>query len=748
MPTNPFLTSILEKKKEYFEEKHRVGLRIHPRKIEIDGLHCYNVENCRKEIDKIVFVAEIPLKGFQVMYLKMKYQRKLEEMKRACENFTIPAATKSQSCLDSDYIVFVKGRRRDVEQVETELQQIFDDDLKDDSFSVRCCEGKLLFREREWNYAKIDFETKHKILVWFQKGCFSPSTDRASRQQLALYSKYKKVTVDFKIYGKSASVDHFRRVIEDMESEEMIEEKIYLPSIHLRQSIKAAIANKQLEISDSVSVNFCQASGQSTILLLHAYSPNSEDVKAAKSKIEGFICMLEHRKDVKYTSTTSIPCEDKLVALVLNKTPELVKEALPLKIKKCSELSFQMDPNPFFKLTTTSNSSEDAKLSIEALIGRIQADMGTVTVDVEPLLKPFFYGTAYPRLCSQLKEKYHVLFNFPSNLKPGCCNSRQSSALGFPTGLMSLEPICRSLGHEHEMITVVLKGPKQNLKEAEDMLKERLSGCKKIESIPLKSSSDSIKKEIKQVADKHGVHVTFRGQDYDSSATVQGVDTAVASTLPEMQKVVIGNIERLIAEGQMTKFPQEWEPQSTIVEIFDVSKGTREWQTVSGKFKASMRRSTIRRIQRIQNMCLWEKYAQEKKRMEKKNNGAHNEKDLFHGSSKTKPHNIYNSESGFDMRFSAEGMWGIANYFAVDASYSNSYVYSCSHQKQMFLAKVLTGDSFLSSPNKALRMPPLKRATAGVQLEYDTVTGHTHGCEVYMTYDNHKAYPAYLITYM
>ena len=47
------------------------------------------------------------------------------------------------------------------------------------------------------------------------------------------------------------------------------------------------------------------------------------------------------------------------------------------------------------------------------------------------------------------------------------------------------------------------------------------------------------------------------------------------------------------------------------------------------------------------------------------------------------------------MRFSAKGMWGEANYFAVNASYSNSYAHSngIAGQRQMFLAKVLTGDS-------------------------------------------------------
>jgi hypothetical protein len=46
---------------------------------------------------------------------------------------------------------------------------------------------------------------------------------------------------------------------------------------------------------------------------------------------------------------------------------------------------------------------------------------------------------------------------------------------------------------------------------------------------------------------------------------------------------------------------------------------------------------------------------------------------LFHGSKSTKPDKIYESEEGFDIRFSQGGMWGYANYFAVNASYSNEY---------------------------------------------------------------------------
>ncbi len=68
----------------------------------------------------------------------------------------------------------------------------------------------------------------------------------------------------------------------------------------------------------------------------------------------------------------------------------------------------------------------------------------------------------------------------------------------------------------------------------------------------------------------------------------------------------------------------------------------------------------------------------------------------------------------------------------------------------MFLVKVLTGDSHSCPSNGSLRMPPVKnQGSTGqfAQMKYDTVTGNTNGSDVYMTYDNDKSYPAYLITY-
>jgi hypothetical protein len=46
---------------------------------------------------------------------------------------------------------------------------------------------------------------------------------------------------------------------------------------------------------------------------------------------------------------------------------------------------------------------------------------------------------------------------------------------------------------------------------------------------------------------------------------------------------------------------------------------------------------------------------------------------LYHGTSQTAPDLIYGGREGFDMNFSPGGMWGIGNYFAVNASYSDNY---------------------------------------------------------------------------
>ena len=68
---------------------------------------------------------------------------------------------------------------------------------------------------------------------------------------------------------------------------------------------------------------------------------------------------------------------------------------------------------------------------------------------------------------------------------------------------------------------------------------------------------------------------------------------------------------------------------------------------------------------------------------------------LFHGSSVTSPEVIFQSEEGFDLRFSNNGYWGRAVYFAKNSFYSNAYCYTNVKEgnRQMFYAKVNLGHS-------------------------------------------------------
>ena len=213
--------------------------------------------------------------------------------------------------------------------------------------------------------------------------------------------------------------------------------------------------------------------------------------------------------------------------------------------------------------------------------------------------------------------------------------------------------------------------------------------------------------------------------------------------------------------------PIEWEPQSDSIELKDVSQGLSEWNKILHRMQETIPNVNLVSIKRIQNEFLWEKYCQHKERMGRKGAERINEMELFHGTRLNPPEDIYMSEEGFDMRFSREGMWGHGNYFAESAQYSRGYAYTkqdsvqlCSYKPfgrygvrtsntvlQIFLVKVLTGDSYASPSNNTLRMPPYKPSISSEKVRYDTVNGVTNGSKVYITYSNDKAYPLYLISF-
>ena len=209
---------------------------------------------------------------------------------------------------------------------------------------------------------------------------------------------------------------------------------------------------------------------------------------------------------------------------------------------------------------------------------------------------------------------------------------------------------------------------------------------------------------------------------------------------------------------QCVEFPSHWEGHSEGEEwkIVPVSPRSAKFKQIAARFTSTMPYATIERVERVQNRVLWARYHDCKERLERDLPSA-GEKHLFHGTRQTDPKDIYSGDAGFDVGHSRGGMWGVGNYFAVNASYSRHYAhtknvlgYSVPLSK-MLVAKVLTGLAFVSPPRSELRFPP-ERADTGaregrVRHRYNSVQGTTGGSEVYITYSNEQAYPAYVISY-
>lgn len=314
-----------------------------------------------------------------------------------------------------------------------------------------------------------------------------------------------------------------------------------------------------------------------------------------------------------------------------------------------------------------------------------------------------------------------------------------------------------------------LRGPIDNLETAKQKVKDKLESLATFRNVPLPVVSTlALKQKLCSIARRHSVSSSIRddGKPKHSGAShrrfsqvirIEGAEHLVDKAVTEVQGEIIefqSQSSSASASQADTQYPPEWEAQTSTSQLFELDKYSREWIQITSKFRETMPDAEILSIKRIQNKWLWGRYSQHKDRMHEKNSGVVNEKDLWHGSRKSSADNIYACEEGFDMRHSSEGLWGQANYFAEKASYSDKYAFkSTGSTKELLLAKVLTGDSFDSPPDGSLRMPPEKPKSSqlsSVQLKnlrYDSVTGVTCSCRVYMTYSNDKAYPAYLVCY-
>ena len=252
-------------------------------------------------------------------------------------------------------------------------------------------------------------------------------------------------------------------------------------------------------------------------------------------------------------------------------------------------------------------------------------------------------------------------------------------------------------------------------------------------------------------------HVKIELQDSGEDYVIKldGFKAHVTIVENQLKDVYIKSLEDVQKQDRLSqaKFPDNWEAHASneTIRVVPLVNNSPEWVRVAAQFNQSSRR-TIRSIERVQNKWLWKKYQQIKDSF-KEIEMNENELTVFHGTRTTDPELIYKGSEGFDFRHSSQGMWGKANYFAVNASFCESYQYTdpVTNANKILQVKLLAGNVIHSPANSSLTMPPLLPNSLNqhfVGQRYDTVSGdHSAGSKIYMVYTNERAYPEYLITY-
>jgi len=167
------------------------------------------------------------------------------------------------------------------------------------------------------------------------------------------------------------------------------------------------------------------------------------------------------------------------------------------------------------------------------------------------------------------------------------------------------------------------------------------------------------------------------------------------------------------------------------------------------KFLQGLAAFEVVKIEKIFNCVIYDKFANEFNRVIRKNPEKKLKdicKHLFHGTRASDPKLLYQGEEGLDIRFAAAGMYGTGSYFANNSHYSTGYAFNAGNGlMQMFVCTVLVGDFVCLPANNQLRIPPLKDVNDPTKGRYDSVCNQ--GAGHWITYDNSKAYPGYLISY-
>ncbi|XP_038044945.1 uncharacterized protein LOC119719550 [Patiria miniata] len=183
-----------------------------------------------------------------------------------------------------------------------------------------------------------------------------------------------------------------------------------------------------------------------------------------------------------------------------------------------------------------------------------------------------------------------------------------------------------------------------------------------------------------------------------------------------------------------------------------LNKQSWEFQSILAEFTAAD--LTVKKIERVENKDLWEKFEFERNRMQK-NTTEVNEVYLFHGTTADKEQICH---EGLDQRLSRIGYFGRGIYFSNDPRKCVSYTQSDKANPQtslqttctIYKCRALLGNMKVYPPGqhaKTLkREPEVENQEPGGPKYYDSVKGHVKQYDEFILYKSERVMPEYVIS--
>ena len=250
------------------------------------------------------------------------------------------------------------------------------------------------------------------------------------------------------------------------------------------------------------------------------------------------------------------------------------------------------------------------------------------------------------------------------------------------------------------------------------------------------------------------------------AAAVAAVDGELEELEKKIEEAKAKQAELLKQRIANAAMPGTWDCSQTETLVEVLPTDAQYWDVHETFTKTMDTEAWLSKVWRIQNNSLFNFYSFHKNRLAGRCDVGHAERTVWHGTSQLDPSVVYSdAESGFMMQYSRGGFWGRGIYFADRAGYSTDYSFRPSQgppqgfddgrrsrgekdEREMFLAKLLVGDqTFIPGPTpqtKALVVPPNKPNSGE---KFNTVAGHTNRSDVWIVYENGRAYPEYLIRF-